>query len=259
MTPLLQQAHRPWPIPKRRWIWRQSWCDLLFAHWPIEASQIRRLVPEPLQIDEFDGTSWIGIVPFRMEGVMRRPFPDMPWISAFPELNLRLYVHHQGKPGVWFLSLDATNPLAVWAADDSFICHTFAPTSLLKKGLMLFTIALAAMAQMRASKQSIALPPKFASHPPAHCPIGLPNGTVYTPKLLLVLYIARKFTTLRGPCNPPALPSPKMNSLSLLAYVSLGSLRMYTLLARSMSLCGDRDVSLRRKFCAHSNDDSLNQ
>ena len=51
-----------------------------------------------------------------MTGVMRRPLPDLPWISSFPELNLRLYVEHNGKPGVWFLSLDASNPLAVWAA-----------------------------------------------------------------------------------------------------------------------------------------------
>lgn len=47
---------------------------------------------------------------------MRRPLPDIPWVSAFPELNVRLYVEAEGKPGVWFLSLDATNPLAVWAA-----------------------------------------------------------------------------------------------------------------------------------------------
>lgn len=47
---------------------------------------------------------------------MRRPLPDIPGLSAFPELNLRLYVERDGKPGVWFLSLDATNRLAVWAA-----------------------------------------------------------------------------------------------------------------------------------------------
>jgi hypothetical protein len=58
----------------------------------------------------------MGVVPFRMAGVMKRPLPDLPWISAFPELNLRLYVEADGKPGVWFLSLDAANPLAVWAA-----------------------------------------------------------------------------------------------------------------------------------------------
>ena len=47
---------------------------------------------------------------------MRRPLPDLPWLSRFPELNVRTYVEAAGKPGVWFLSLDATNPLAVWAA-----------------------------------------------------------------------------------------------------------------------------------------------
>ncbi|MFT7663947.1 MAG: hypothetical protein ACI87A_002175, partial [Planctomycetota bacterium] len=108
--------HRPWPLPPGAWSWRQSWCDLLFAHWPIPSSQLRSLVPSELTVQEFDGTSWVGVVPFRMQGVMRRPLPDLPWVSAFPELNLRLYVEYEGKPGVWFLSLDASNWLAVWAA-----------------------------------------------------------------------------------------------------------------------------------------------
>lgn len=115
--------HRPWPLPASPWHWRQSWCDLLFAHWPIPAAELQPLVPPSLEVQEFDGTSWVGIVPFRMEGVMLhhgrrslRPLPDLPWISAFPELNVRLYVERDGKPGVWFLSLDAANRLAVWAA-----------------------------------------------------------------------------------------------------------------------------------------------
>lgn len=114
--PFSEIAHRPWPTPRRPWFMRQSWRDLLFAHWPIAVERVRPLVPEGLAIDEYDGRTWIGIVPFRMAGVMARPLPDLPWISAFPELNVRLYVEHGGKPGVWFLSLDATNPLAVWAA-----------------------------------------------------------------------------------------------------------------------------------------------
>lgn len=109
-------AHRPWPLPRAPWRWRQSWCGLLFMHWPVPAKVLRPLVPEPLVIDEHDGTSWVGVVPFRMEGVMRRPWPDVPGLSAFPELNVRLYVQLDGRPGVWFLSLDATNALAVWAA-----------------------------------------------------------------------------------------------------------------------------------------------
>lgn len=79
-------------------------------------SAVRPLIPAGLKIQEFDGSAWIGAVPFRMSGVMYRPLPDLPWISAFPELNLRTYVECDGKPGVWFFSLDATNPLAVWAA-----------------------------------------------------------------------------------------------------------------------------------------------
>ena len=108
--------HRPWELPTSPWVWRQSWQDLLFAHWPVDASLLQRFVPSPIRVQEFEGTSWIGLVPFRMAGVMRRPLPDLPWISAFPELNVRVYVEHDGRPGVWFLSLDATNQLAVWAA-----------------------------------------------------------------------------------------------------------------------------------------------
>lgn len=108
--------HRPWPLPDSPWVGRQTWLDLLFAHWPVPAESLRPLVPPPLTIQERDGTSWVGLVPFRMSGVTARGLPALPWLSAFPELNVRLYVEHEGRPGVWFLSLDATNPVAVWAA-----------------------------------------------------------------------------------------------------------------------------------------------
>jgi len=113
---LTRLEHRPRPVAKRRWTWRQSWCDLLFAHWPVAAATLRPLIPPELELQQFGGSCWLGLVPFRMAGVMRRPLPDLPWVSAFPELNVRTYVERDGKPGVWFLSLDATNALAVWAA-----------------------------------------------------------------------------------------------------------------------------------------------
>jgi len=117
---LKEQAHRPWPIPERPWTWRQSWENLLFAHWAVPIETIRPLVSDRLEIDTFEGRTYVGVVPFRMAGVTRRPFPPMPWLSAFPELNVRLYVKHGGKPGVFFLSLDAGNPVAVWAARTFF-------------------------------------------------------------------------------------------------------------------------------------------
>lgn len=108
--------HRPWPLPDRPWIWRQTWHDLLFAHWPVPAAELRPLVPPQLTIGEYGGTSWVGLVPFRMTGVTLRGLPGLPGLSAFPEMNLRLYVERDGRAGVWFISLDAAHALAVWTA-----------------------------------------------------------------------------------------------------------------------------------------------
>jgi uncharacterized protein YqjF (DUF2071 family) len=95
---------------------RQSWHDLLFAHWPVPVAAVRPLVPAGLNVDVHGGTTWVGVVPFRMTGVAPRGVPDLPGLSAFPELNVRLYVERDGKPGVWFLSLDAASAAAVWTA-----------------------------------------------------------------------------------------------------------------------------------------------
>lgn len=101
------------------------WLDLLFAHWPVDAATLRPLIPETLELDTFEGRAWLGIVPFRMEGVRPPGCPPLPWVSAFAELNVRTYVKTRdeeagGKPGVWFFSLDAANPLAVRVARRTF-------------------------------------------------------------------------------------------------------------------------------------------
>lgn len=115
-----QQAHRPWPMPKSPWIMRQDWCDLLFAHWSVPAEVMRELIPRELELDLFEGGAWLGVVPFRMDNVRFRCLPKLPGLSAFPELNLRTYVRHGERPGVWFFSLDATNRAAVMAARSWF-------------------------------------------------------------------------------------------------------------------------------------------
>jgi len=121
MTKIFEHtAHRPWPMPTGPWIMAQSWHDLLFAHWPVEAAALRAIIPARLQIDTYNGQAWLGIVPFRMSGVRLRWTPALPWFSAFPELNVRTYVTAEDKPGVWFFSLDAGNLLAVMAARLTF-------------------------------------------------------------------------------------------------------------------------------------------
>ncbi|NJN83911.1 MAG: DUF2071 domain-containing protein, partial [Caldilineaceae bacterium] len=84
-----ETAHRPWPLPSAPWVMAQTWRDLLFAHWPVQRSQLRALIPPQLEIDTFDQTAWVGVVPFQMHNVRARLTPALPGLSAFPELNVR--------------------------------------------------------------------------------------------------------------------------------------------------------------------------
>ncbi len=121
-TPARQAAvvgeteHRPWPLPDGRWIMAQTWDDLLFAHWRVPASTLRELVPTALELDEFDGSAWLGITPFVITGFRLRGTFPAPWLSSFPEINVRTYVTAEDKPGIWFFSLDTSSRLAVEAA-----------------------------------------------------------------------------------------------------------------------------------------------
>ncbi len=94
----------------------QTWGKLLFMHWRVDEKLLRPLIPNALEIDAFDGSAWIGVVPFTMWNIRASFLPSIPGTSAFHELNLRTYVHFNGVPGVWFFSLDAANKVAVWAA-----------------------------------------------------------------------------------------------------------------------------------------------
>lgn len=109
-------AHRPWPMPASPWAMTQTWNDLLFAHWPVDRSVLRGLVPAAFEIDTFQEQAWIGVVPFHMTNVAPRFAPALPLISTFPELNVRTYVRVNDKPGVYFFSLDAGSALAVRTA-----------------------------------------------------------------------------------------------------------------------------------------------
>ena len=99
---------------------RQRWGDLLFMHWPVPAAVLAPFLPPRLALDLYDGHAWLAVVPFRMWDVRTRFTPPIPGANQFLELNVRTYVHLDGVPGVWFLSLDATNALAVWAARTFF-------------------------------------------------------------------------------------------------------------------------------------------
>jgi len=111
-----ETGHRPFPLPQSPWLMTQSWHNLLFAHWPVDAERLRSRVPPGLPLDLHNGQAWIGVVPFRMTNVTPRFVPALPFVSEFAELNVRTYVTIGGKPGVYFFSLDAESAMAVAAA-----------------------------------------------------------------------------------------------------------------------------------------------
>ena len=108
-------------VPAGRPVMRQSWRHLLFLHWRLDAADIQPTLPPGLTVETFDGSAWMGVVPFFMRRIRPAGLPAVPGISNFLELNLRTYVVDEaGRPGVWFFSLDANQWLAVKVARTFF-------------------------------------------------------------------------------------------------------------------------------------------
>ena len=99
-------------------IMHQNWGKLLFMHWRLDKRLLRPLIPEPLEIDTFDGSAWIAVAPFTMWDIRALPpfLPPVPGLSSAHELNVRTYVYLDNVPGVWFFSLDCNSVAAVLAA-----------------------------------------------------------------------------------------------------------------------------------------------
>ena len=96
---------------------RQTWNYVTFLHWPYDPAVVRPFLPRELELDLFDGAAWVGLVPFLITGLTLPCWPALPWLSRFPETNVRTYVvDRAGRRGVWFFSLDAARLAAVVGA-----------------------------------------------------------------------------------------------------------------------------------------------
>lgn len=127
--PLQRIDHRPWPLPERPWVMRMDWNDLAFLNWPVPAGTMAALLPAGMVLDTHDGMAWVGVVPFAMGNVgPHAPLLHrlrIPGINDFLECNVRTYVTMDGKPGVFFFSLDCESRLAVEAARRTFGLNYF--------------------------------------------------------------------------------------------------------------------------------------
>ncbi|WP_307463775.1 DUF2071 domain-containing protein [Pseudarthrobacter oxydans] len=110
----------PWPnapeLPTLI-IMDQRWTDAVFLHWRIPHAVAAPFMPPGVVPDEFDGSAWVGLIGFRMQGAGLGRGPGIPYFGSFNEINVRLYSREpDGTRGVVFLSLDATRLAVVLAA-----------------------------------------------------------------------------------------------------------------------------------------------
>lgn len=109
------------PNPVRRAVMVQKWCDLAYLHWRYEPSEVQRLLPDGLEVDTFDGSAWVGLIPFSMRDIGLPRLPAVPYFGSFPEINVRTYVRRNGIPGVWFFSLDINRLLPAVVARTTYL------------------------------------------------------------------------------------------------------------------------------------------
>lgn len=104
---LNETEHRPWPMPSDKWRYYQEWNDAVFLHWKVPVEELTKHIPEGLEIESIDGECWISVVAFTMQKIRPRMLPSLAFISDFHEINVRTYLKHNNKTGVYFLNIEA--------------------------------------------------------------------------------------------------------------------------------------------------------
>jgi uncharacterized protein YqjF (DUF2071 family) len=99
----------------------QQWRDLAYIHWRFEPAAVKELLPPGLEVDTFDGSAWVGLIPFSMRGITVPHMPPVPYFGSFPEINVRTYVRREGVPGVWFFSLDVNRLIPAVVARTTYL------------------------------------------------------------------------------------------------------------------------------------------
>lgn len=92
-----------------------GWHNALFEHYRItDEAMVEGLLPPGLRLDRHEGRAYLSVVSFRMVS-MRWKGWLLPLSHTYPQINVRVYVHHKGVPGVFFLRNHVSHRLAAWA------------------------------------------------------------------------------------------------------------------------------------------------
>ena len=109
-------SHVVCPAPVKHPVMKQQWRDLAYIHWRYDPAVVQALLPKGIEVDTFDGSAWVGLIPFSMRNISFPFIPPVPYFGSFPEVNVRTYVKRNGVPGVWFFSLDVNRLIPAFVA-----------------------------------------------------------------------------------------------------------------------------------------------
>ncbi len=117
----------------------QGWRDLTFLHWRVDPARVAPLLPAGTEPDVFDGSTWVGLIPFRLVGAHFGTGPALPYVGTFPETNVRFYSRDgEGRHGVVFGSLDAARlPFVLGARVALGLNYTWSRMSVQRSGAVL--------------------------------------------------------------------------------------------------------------------------
>lgn len=116
---MVSSSHPP-PLPGRAII-AQRWSRAVFLHWRVDAVRLDPLLPPGVRPDVFDGSGWVGLVPFVLSRLQFLPAPPVPFLGTFNEINVRTYgIDDDGRRGVVFLTLEAEHLIPVLTANALF-------------------------------------------------------------------------------------------------------------------------------------------
>ncbi len=107
-------------VPVGRAVMVQRWTDVVFLHWRYPPEVVQRMLPAGVEVETYDGSAWVGLVPFRMEGLGFPGLAPLPFVGEFPEVNVRTYVRSGERSGVWFFSLDIDRLLPTLVARTAY-------------------------------------------------------------------------------------------------------------------------------------------
>ena len=94
---------------------RAHWRDLLLLTYAVPDDLALPLVPSGCDPDRWGGRCHVSLVALRMERVRIRGIA-VPGLTAYPQVNLRLYVRHAGRAAVYFVQELVPNRLLAAAA-----------------------------------------------------------------------------------------------------------------------------------------------